>query len=125
MYEMYTSLGRLHHGKSFNGVSHMLVTIGKFRRYVNSETWFDNFSLASYHRGMAKRAGKGAQTHEFVPNRHIFLTSIVLMISIIALTLYDYSVGESIFDHNTKGGVLSAQVTPTVTPYITPTNTPR
>lgn len=60
---------------------------------------------------------------EFKPNRHIFLTSIMLMIMTIGLVIYDYSIGESIFD-GAEVSVLSEQATPTVTPFITPTNTP-
>jgi hypothetical protein len=47
--------------------------------------------------------------------RYMFYLSIVMGISIIGLTVYDYSQGESIFDHTYRGGVLSEQATPTPT----------
>ncbi len=73
---------------------------------------------------MSKRQKKAPSSADFTPNRHVFLTGIGLLIMTIALVIYDFSIGEAIFDRS-EISVLGERTTPTVTPYITPTDTPR
>ena len=78
----------------------------------------DKFSLIDYHTAMAQKQKSSQKTSV---RRRIFLANIVLLIGIVGLTVYDYSIGENIFDHSTRERVLAEQApTPTPTPTFTP-----
>lgn len=65
-------------------------------------------------------AKKQNTSQQFSLRRFVFLGNIVLLIGIVGLTVYDHSIGESIFDHRSSTSVLSEQATPTPTPTFTP-----
>lgn len=74
---------------------------------------------------MAKRSPRVASTEAYIPNRHVFLSGIVMAVLTIGLLIYAGVSEEISIFHDARVDVLGEESAPTVTPYLTPTDTPQ